>query len=33
MFEMLPGSRNLDAYADRCLARPAHQRALEKGSA
>lgn len=33
MFEMLPESRNLGAYADRCLARPAHQRALEKGAA
>ena len=32
MFEMLPPARNLDAYADRCLARPAHQRALEKGA-
>jgi glutathione S-transferase len=33
MFEMLPETRNLGAYADRCLARPAHQRALEKGAA
>ena len=32
MFEMLPDSRNLGAYADRCLARPANQRALEKGA-
>lgn len=32
MFEMLPASRNLDAYADRCLARPANQRAIEKGA-
>lgn len=28
MFEMLPDSRNLSAYADRCLARPAYQNAL-----
>ncbi len=33
MFEMLPETRNLGAYADRCMARPAHQRALEKGTA
>ena len=32
MFNMLPESNNLDAYADRCLARPANQRALEKGA-
>ncbi len=32
MFEMLPDSRNLDAYADRCLARPAYARAMEKSS-
>lgn len=35
MFEMLPDSEALSAYADRCLARPAYQRALEvndKGS-
>jgi len=32
MFEMLPDSRNLDAYADRCLARPANQRAMEKAT-
>ena len=32
MFNMLPESKNLDAYADRCLARPANQRALEKGT-
>ena len=31
MFEMLPESRNLSGYADRCLARPANQRALAKG--
>ena len=30
MFNMLPESKNLDAYADRCLARPANQRAVEK---
>ena len=28
MFEMLPGSKNLGAYADRCLERPAYQRAM-----
>lgn len=32
MFNMLPETRNLDAYTDRCLARPANQRALEKGT-
>lgn len=32
MFNMLPETVNLDAYADRCLARPANQRALEKGA-
>jgi len=32
MFEMLPETRNLSAYADRCLARPANQRAVEKGA-
>jgi len=32
MFNMLPESKNLDAYADRCLAQPANQRALEKGT-
>ena len=32
MFEMLPETRNLDAYADRCMARPANQRAVEKGT-
>ena len=31
LFKMLPESTNLDAYADRCLARPANQRAMEKG--
>lgn len=29
MFDMLPASDALSAYADRCLARPAYQRALE----
>ena len=29
MFDMLPDSAALGAYADRCLARPAYQRALE----
>lgn len=29
MFDMLPDSTALGAYADRCLARPAYQRALE----
>lgn len=29
MFEMLPATQNLDAYADRCLARPAYARAME----
>ena len=28
MFEMLPDSEILNAYADRCLARPAYQKAL-----
>ena len=32
LFKMLPESTNLDAYADRCLARPANQRAMEKGA-
>ena len=32
LFEMLPETRNLSAYADRCLARPANRRALEKGA-
>lgn len=32
MFNMLPETGNLDAYADRCLARPANQRSLEKGA-
>jgi glutathione S-transferase len=29
MFDMLPASDALSSYADRCLARPAYQRALE----
>ena len=29
MFDMLPESATLAAYADRCLERPAYQRALE----
>jgi glutathione S-transferase len=29
MFDMLPGSATLGAYADRCLERPAYQRSLE----
>jgi glutathione S-transferase len=29
MFDMLPVSETLSGYADRCLARPAYQRALE----
>jgi len=33
MFEMLPETRNLSAYADRCVARPAYKRATEKGAA
>ena len=33
MFEMLPQTRNLAAYADRCMARPAYERSLEKGAA
>ena len=30
MFEMLPDTRNIGAYADRCLARPAFQKAAGK---
>jgi glutathione S-transferase len=30
MFDMLPASRNIGAYADRCMARPAFQRSQEK---
>jgi glutathione S-transferase len=33
MFGMLPDSRNLADYADRCLERPAYRRAGEKGAA
>jgi glutathione S-transferase len=32
MFNMLPETKNLDAYADRCVARPAYQRSMEKGA-
>lgn len=32
LFEMLPETKNLAAYADRCLARPANQRALGKAT-
>lgn len=32
MFDMLPDSRNLSAYADRCLARPAYETAMQKSS-
>lgn len=32
MFEMLPDTENLDAYADRCVARPAYVAALGKSS-
>ena len=32
MFEMLPNTRNLGDYADRCVARPAYARAVEKGA-
>jgi glutathione S-transferase len=31
-FEMLPQTRNLEAYANRCMARPAHQRSLAKST-
>ena len=33
MFDMLPDSRNLGAYADRCLARPAYESAMSKSAA
>ena len=33
MFEMLPETRNLSGYADRCLARAANQRARDTGTA
>ena len=32
MFGMLPDSRNLPQYADRCIERPAYRRAVEKGA-
>ena len=32
MFEMLPETRNIGAYADRCLARPAYAKAAELAS-
>lgn len=32
MFEMLPDTQNLSAYADRCMARDAWQRAMAKAS-
>lgn len=32
LFGMLPETRNLGDYAERCAARPAHQRAVEKGA-
>ena len=32
LFNMLPESQILNAYADRCLTRPAHQRSVEKGA-
>ena len=33
MFEMLPENKNIDAYADRCMARPAHRIATQKSEA
>ena len=33
MFNMLPETRNIGAYGERCLARPANQRAMEKSQA
>jgi hypothetical protein len=33
MFGMLPDSRNLADYADRCLERPAYRHARAKGAA
>ncbi|MDH5239842.1 MAG: glutathione S-transferase [Gammaproteobacteria bacterium] len=33
MFEMLPDSSNLGAYADRCLARPAYAKAMSMSAA
>ena len=32
MFEMLPDTANLGAYADRCLARPGYARAMKTGA-
>ncbi|MCP5089811.1 MAG: glutathione S-transferase [Gammaproteobacteria bacterium] len=32
MFDMLPDTRNISDYADRCLARPAYQKATEIGA-
>jgi len=32
MFDMLPETRNIGAYADRCMARPAHKLASEKSA-
>ncbi len=33
LFGMMPDTGKLDAYADRCMARPAYRRAMEKGAA
>lgn len=33
MFDMLPDTKNIAAYADRCLARPAYQKATAVGEA
>ena len=33
MFKLLPDSALIDAYADRCLARPAYQRAMKLDAA
>ncbi len=32
MFDMLPETRNIGAYADRCMARPAYERATSKAA-
>ncbi len=32
MFDMLPETRNVGAYADRCMARPAYERATSKAA-
>ena len=32
MFDMLPETRNIGAYADRCMARPAHKLAIERSA-